>query len=500
MLDGLKPYREYHETGEPLIGAIPVGWHARPLKRLCTRSALYGANIPASDYVASGVRFLRTTDFTDDGVLRRGGVFVSDDDAREYLLADGDLLVSRSGTIGRSFRYRAKVHGPCAYAGYLVRFVPAAIVHPDYLFYFTKCTVFADFLRISAVSSTIENVNGEKYANMPVVLPPPAEQAGIVRFLGAVDRKVNRFIRAKRRLIEVLTEQKQAIITHAVTKGLNPHAPLKPSGIDWLGDVPEHWEMWQIGHFAAVGNGSTPSRGNMAYWTGGTFPWLNSSTVNSRTISASDQFVTETALRECHLPRVSAGSVLVAITGQGKTRGMAAVLTIEATINQHLAFIRPRSTGMTATPEYLRLFLHAAYPELRRMSDDSGSTKGALTCEDLRHFRVALMPRAEQEAVVSAVAEQTRDVDAAIDRTEREIDLIREYRTRLVADVVTGKVDVRAAAASLPDEAADPRTDPGAAGAQDGADDPAGEDDQADAGADLEPALDGAGTDGEDEP
>ena len=152
------------------------------------------------------------------------------------MLADGDLLVSRSGTIGRSLRYRAEVHGPCAYAGYLVRFVPAPIASADYLFHFTKSLAFADFIRVSAVSSTIENVNGDKYANMPLTLPPPAEQAAIVRFPDWATGRLERAIRAKRKVIALLHEQKQAIIHRAVTRGLDPAAvPLKPSGIPWLG-------------------------------------------------------------------------------------------------------------------------------------------------------------------------------------------------------------------------------------------------------------------------
>jgi type I restriction enzyme, S subunit len=146
----------------------------------------------------------------------------------------------------------------------------------------------------------------------------------------------------------------------------------------------------------------------------------------------------------------------MAITGQGKTRGTAAVLLMEATINQHIAFITPRTQSNTASPEYLQMFLSGAYSELRRMSDDSGSTKGALTCEDLRHFRVLLPPADEQREIVRWTQGATAEVEAALRLAEREIDLLREYRTRLIADVVTGKLDVREAAARLPDEADEP--------------------------------------------
>ena len=180
-------------------------------------------------------------------------------------------------------------------------------------------------------------------------LPPLPDQRAIVRYLDHVDRRIRQYVAAKRKLIALLEEEKQAIVNRAVTRGLDPNVPLKPSGVDWLGDVPEHWETVRVGHFSKVGNGSTPSRANAAYWTDGVHPWLNSSSVNQGIIVSADQFVTNLALRECHLPRLRPGSVLVGITGQGKTRGMAAVLDIDATINQHMAFITPRTTRRVIT-------------------------------------------------------------------------------------------------------------------------------------------------------
>lgn len=257
-------------------------------------------------------------------------------------------------------------------------------------------------------------------------------------------------------MIKLLEEQKQAIIHRAVTRGLDPSVRLKLSGVEWLGDVPEHWELWQIGHFSRIGNGSTPSRSNSAYWTDGHYPWLNSAYANQESVTKANQFVTNTALRECHLPVVQPGSVLVAITGQGKTRGKATVLRMEATINQHLAFITPK--GEVVSADYLRLALHGAYSQLRSISDDSGSTKGALTCADLKHFRLALPPPFEQKQILVAVDSETFVCSAAIDQASREISLLREYRTRLIEDVVTGKLDVREATAKLPDETEEPES------------------------------------------
>jgi type I restriction enzyme S subunit len=331
-----------------------------------------------------------------------------------------------------------------------------ATVDPRFLHFLLRTPLFTGAFKTvsTGVVDSRLRLYPDVFFRLPSLLPPLPEQTAIVQFLDHADRRIRRYIPAKQKLIKLLEEQKQAIIHRAVTRGLDPNVRLEPSGVEWLGDVPEHWEVWQIGHFSQVGNGSTPSRGNSAYWSGGHYPWLNSACANQESVTQADQFVTDTALRECHLPIVPPASVLVAITGQGKTRGKAAVLRIEATINQHIAYITPRE--QIASADYLRLALHGAYAQLRSISDDSGSTKGALTCADIKHFRLALPSLSEQAAIFASVEVETRTCSAAIDRAQHEISLLREYRTRLIADVVTGKLDVRAAATSLPDEADEP--------------------------------------------
>ncbi len=449
MISALEPYPAMKDSGVPWLGEVPEHWVVRRLK-----TAVRNVIEQAPDHASSGlcVALEHVEGWT--GRLTP---------AASQLVFDSQLKAFRAGDVlfGKLRPYLAKVTQPpsdgACVGEFLVLRARTAETYGAYMASLVRSKLFIDAVNSTTLGAKMPRAEWGRVGVMGIPLPPLPEQTAIVRFLDYYDRRIRRYIRAKQKLLKLLEEEKQAIIHRAVTGQIDvrtgkPYPRYKPSGVEWLGDVPEGWEVRQISHFAAVGNGSTPSRGNATYWSGGTFPWLNSGTVNSPSITAATQFVTGTALRECHLPLVPAGSVLVAITGQGKTRGTAAVLKIEATINQHLAYIRPRSSGVTATPEYLRLFLQAAYPALRRMSDDSGSTKGALTCEDLRHFRVALLPRSEQVAVVAAVAEQCRRVEAVILQAGHQISLLREYRTRLIADVVTGKLDVRDAAAALPDE------------------------------------------------
>ena len=214
---GLEPDATMKDSGVEWLGEVPAEWTVKKLKNVCSQSALYGANIASSQYGEEGVRLLRTTDISDDGVLKNGGVFVQAALIEDYMLNDGDLLISRSGTVGRSFLYKSQQHGPCAYAGYLVRFVPASDVSPEYLFLFTKTQAFQKFLQVMAISSTIENVNGEKYANAPFCIPLLQEQVSIVAYLDKETTKIDILIEKSETAIRLLKERRTALISAAVT-------------------------------------------------------------------------------------------------------------------------------------------------------------------------------------------------------------------------------------------------------------------------------------------
>jgi type I restriction enzyme, S subunit len=439
-------YADMKECGDPSSTQIPSHWHIAPLSAIARQKSIIGL----ADRELLSV-------YLDKGVVRFAEVEekrtnVTSEDLSKYQAVDpGDFVLNNQqawrGSVGVSSlsgivspAYIVLSLSPRIDAGYANLLFRARFMVDQYL----VCS--------RGVGTIQRNLYWPSLKRAATLLPPLCEQRAIVRFLDHAERKIRKYIRAKQGLIKVLEEQKQAIIHRAVTRGIDPNVRLKPSGVEWLGDVPEHWDIWQIGHFCAVGNGSTPSRSNSVYWSGGTYPWLNSSSVHAGTISSASQFVTAKALQECHLPRVPSGSVLVAITGQGKTRGTAAVLAVEATINQHIAFISPRQGNSIAMVEFLRMCLVGAYRELRRISDDSGSTKGALTCEDLRHFRIAIPKQEEQLGIVRYLESSNHGCEAAIRHAIREIGMLVEYRNRLIADAVTGKIDVRQSAVLITDE------------------------------------------------
>lgn len=274
--------------------------------------------------------------------------------------------------------------------------------------------------------------------------PPKAEQDAIVAYLDRATSRIDAMVAKKTRFIELLREKRQVLITHAVTKGLDPNVPMKDSGVEWLGKVPTNWGIPQVKFVSSLGNGSTPSRDNASYWKDGSFPWLTSTCVNQPVVVDAAEFVTDVALDECHLPIIEPPAVLVGITGQGRTRGMATTLRIRATINQHMVYMKPR--GESLLVEYLRYFIDAAYAFLRYESEGSGSTKGAITLQQIADLRLPLPNHKVQKDIVAHLDSATTRIDTLMAKTERSIELLREHRTALITAAVTGKLDLRATA------------------------------------------------------
>jgi type I restriction enzyme S subunit len=277
---------------------------------------------------------------------------------------------------------------------------------------------------------------------LPVVADD--EQVQIARFLDYETARIDALIEKQQQLIALLKEKRQAVISHAVTKGLNPNAPLRDSGVEWLGMVPEHWEVSRLGYLAAVGNGSTPSRSVPEYWSAGPSDgvgWLNSTRINDGEILEAEQFVSRKAIRECHLPMCHSGFVLVAITGEGQTRGRAALLQTNATINQHLAYLAPDNRRIES--RFLWRQLEARYELLRDESAGGGSTRAALTCEFLRDVPICVPPLDEQSAVLREMETKTKRLDETAEKASASLGLLQERRTALISAAVTGKIDVR---------------------------------------------------------
>ncbi|HOA84041.1 MAG TPA: restriction endonuclease subunit S [Candidatus Hydrothermia bacterium] len=216
---GLDPNIPMKDSGVEWIGKIPEHWNITRVKYICSESAIYGLNETANNYEDEGVRLIRTTDINEYGNLddKINGVFISEEKAKGYILKTGDILVSRSGSLGLSLYFDEKKYGKCSYASYLVKFRTNRYNHPRYLFYFTKSESFYHQIQTALVSSTISNFNGQKYANMKLPLPSYHEQKAIANFLDQKTAEIDSLISDIQNQIAKLKEYRQSLIYEAVT-------------------------------------------------------------------------------------------------------------------------------------------------------------------------------------------------------------------------------------------------------------------------------------------
>lgn len=326
---------------------------------------------------------------------------------RRALVPLGSLLMSFKLTIGRV----AKLGVPAYHNEAIISFLPdAKEVDSDFLFYHLAQINYRDYQDTAVKGQTL---NKGKLEQLEIALPPLTEQRKIAQVLGVVQRVIEQ----QEQLLQLTTELKKTLLHQLFTQGLRGEPPKKTE----IGPVPESWEVVPLGALAKIGNGSTPKRDNVGYWHGGTIPWLNSAKIHERFITEADQFVTELAVKECHLPRVKPGSLLIAITGQGKTLGNSALVTFETCINQHLAYAQ--FTSSKIIPEFVLWFMQTRYEHMRSISQAGGSTKGALTCGYLKTYPVLVPPLSEQREIA--------DVFAVLNRKER----VHEQKKQSLSDL-----------------------------------------------------------------
>ena len=280
----------------------------------------------------------------------------------------------------------------------------------------------------------------ESFKQMPSLLPPRPEQDQIVAYLRAQDAHIARFIKTKRDLIKLLTEQKLRIIDHAVTRGLDATVKLKPSGIEWLGEMPEHWDASRLKYCVSrIHAGGTPDTGVDGYWSDSSdgIPWLLIADVTraDRVVNSTKR-LTQAGLESKRLTVVPAGAVLYTMYA---SIGKAAILEIDTAINQAILGLEPKSNLLK--PEFLFFWLRSLERHIKNLA--STSTQANLNAAKVKALPMFLPPVEEQKLICDWIKSECRIFDDAIARTEEEIKLIREYRDRLIADVVTGQVDVR---------------------------------------------------------
>ena len=433
-------YNKYKPSNVDWLGEIPEHWEVIPLKYLLREKLKYGANELAIDEDETQPRFVRITDISDDGTLRPD-TFKSIDIqiAKEYLLTENDLLFARSGaTVGKTFLYQ-KSWGVTAFAGYLIRArFSLHKANSKFIFFCTRSSFYWQWIKAATIQATIQNVSAEKYASFCFPLPPLSEQQKIADFLDRETAKINSLIQKRNDLIKLLQEKRSAVISHAVTKGIDPTVRLKPSNVDWLGEIPEHWMHIKIKWYSKRYTGGTPDKTNDSFWENGIIPWLNSGAVNDANVNQPSEYITLEAYLNSSAKWVPAGALLMALAGQGKTKGMVARLNFKATCNQSVAAIIPDSR---LSADFLYWWLTKNYTNIRNLG--GGDNRDGINLEMIGGIDSPLPPLAEQKKIADFLDRETAKIDSLIEKEKQIIEKMKEYRTALISAAVTGKIDVR---------------------------------------------------------
>ena len=414
MTADLKPYPHYKPSGVEWIGDVPAHWDVRRLKNICRLA--YGDSLSSENRINGPVPVY--------GSNGQVGVHSTSNTAGQC------LIVGRKGSFGK-VHYSAKPVFAIDTTFFVDRRHTGANIR--WLYY------LLGWLHLDAVSKdlAIPGLNREDAYQHIGCYPPLAEQAAIVRYLDHTDGRIRRYLRSRERLLELLKEYRQAVIHETVTQGLDPDVPLKPSGAEWLGDIPAHWEVRRVKYaFRRIVGGSTPSSSEAAYWDG-TIVWVTPTDVSKVTrLRDSQRRITKKGFDSCSTTLVPVGSLVV--TSRAPV-GNVALAEVPLCTNQGCKTLVPDSQVMDST---------YGYQVFGRLKDElqslaNGTTFTEISTNALGNVLLPIPPLAEQAAIAAYLDKQTAAIAAAMARAQREIDLLSEYRTRLIADVVTGQVDVR---------------------------------------------------------
>lgn len=430
-MEVLKPYPSYRDSGLPWLGEIPEHWEVLRSKYVFREVDKRSETGEETQLSMSQVHGLVESSKIDTWRLR------SESYAGGKLCEAGDLVLNRLKAHLGVFAH-ANIPGVIS-PDYTV-FRPVDDIEVHYFEHLYKTPVYKAELRkrTKGIVEGFWRLYTNDFYDLRVLMPPKCEQTKIVGFIDAYDRRVRRLIRNKRRLIGLLNEKKQAIINRAVTRGLNPNAPMKPTGIDWMPEVPAHWEIKPLKHWLRERAKSLTDRTPPEY----EFEYLDISCVGTGFLTAKpERMKFEDAPSRARQIVQKGDTILSTVRTYLKavyfieddwpdliaSTGFAVLRPVESVEPRLLGYVLQSSTFIERV---IRASIGVAYP--------------AISEGRLGTLHVAFPPElVEQKVILDHIAAETAAFDKAIEKAQDEITLIREYRERLIADVVTGKLNVR---------------------------------------------------------
>ncbi|TKB20427.1 MAG: hypothetical protein E5V75_04995 [Mesorhizobium sp.] len=429
-------------TGEPSgadngrvpdwIGSLPAQWEAKSVRRLTLdhRQGYYATD----EYTDEGIKLLRITDLRDGGLIEHSqSPFVQDvAEINPFILQQNDFVFARTGGAGTFGLVREAPNDKVAYASYLIRFRFSE--EANFLRYAFLSPGFQSELQRNIHGGVNQNVHAEDIKAQYVPIPPKSEQRSIAAFLDRETGKIDALVEEQERLIGLLKEKRQAAVSHAVTKGLDPDAKMKPSGVEWLGDVPEYWEVQRLGvlfrEIAEPGSDDLPIL-SVSIHHGVSDTELGDEDLDRKVIRSDDR---------SKYKRVRPDDLVYNM--MRAWQGGFGSVTADGMVSPAYVVARPKTDVSTRFIEAL-LRTPQAVEEMRRRSRGVTDFRLRLYWEEFKDISVAVPPVQEQRQIVDTVSFLEIRTAELVSSSQRLVELLQERRAALISAAVTGKIDVQ---------------------------------------------------------
>lgn len=435
----MKKYDAYKDSGVKWIGEIPEHWEIAPLKSCF--NVLSGATPKSTElsYWEDGnINWITPADFkTEDRLISDGAKKITKEgfmSCSTTLIPSGSIIFSKRAPIGSVVINSNEV---CTNQGCL-----SCIPKDDIssLFFYYIMSVSQKYFDMLGTGTTFNEISANVFKNVHLPVPPLPEQQAIASYLDAKTEKIDKMIAKAEKKIEYLGELKQSLITRAVTRGLNPNAPRKDSGIKWLGDIPKHWEIPRLNFVTSkIGSGSTPKGGSEVYVDEGVV-FLRSQNVYNDGLRLNDVVHIVPSIHEqMKGTKVQVDDILFNITGASIGRCCRFTKGIgEANVNQHVCIVRPKSILPTFLMYCLQSFV--GQTQLRQLL--KGGNREGLSGESFKNFYVLLPSPNEQQQIANYLDTKCSKIDHIIATQKKKIAYLQELKQSLITNVVTGKIKV----------------------------------------------------------
>lgn len=437
----LKPYKNNNLSSIYWLNEMPINWSRTKLKYLSAIRTGYAFS--SDDFQEDGVPVIRIGDISTEGKV--------DFSAAKYLpeaystiykrveINYGDIVMAMTGaTIGKAGKYEYAF--PALLNQRVCSFIPQINTDHSFLWYILNSDFYLDYINLKAIGGAQPNISDSELLEFTLICPVHHDQSKIASFLDSETAKLDTLISKQETLIKLLQEKRQALISHAVTKGLNPDVSMKDSGVEWLGKVPAHWEIKRVKHISSI---------NDEVLTDSFDPNEEIEYVDIGSVSLENGVEKTELMKFSEAPsrarrKVRDGDIIVS-TVRTYLKAIAWITNPQANLicSTGFAVIRP---GDNYLPSFANFSIQSCYFIDEVISRSVGVSYPAINSSDIGFIKLPVPSVEEQNAISTYLTEETNKIDSLIIKARQSIELAKEHRSALISAAVTGKIDVREAA------------------------------------------------------